>query len=415
MEFRKRKRLVVGMVVTSVVAFVSCLLLLGNPAPEPLYQGRPLSAWIADLNCRHAVHGCDIEKDNRATEAIRAIGTNALPCFLRWMSFNPRGLRFRLSNLLEKLPYSIRHKLPYGDYSYQTYVRYFHTDDALELLGPAAAPAIPELTRMAHLTDGPQTRTFALLALTHIGPAAMPAILGVVSNFSQPSDVWMLYPLQRVDEETAVQIEPFLMPFLQSPNLGVATNVLEWFSSVPVGNTNAMLASYLNCLNDPRPEVRAPAALWLRDLGTNAHSALPRLIQLLDDSNAEVRERAVWAIPWICNSPTDALPALLKGLSDSEEDIRAYAAQGLGYLQKRSGFNQPQLSSEMELARSFLVRALDDPEDLVRVYAAEALGKFGRAGAPALPALANFLNSSNAALRQAATKAVASINGESSE
>jgi len=43
---------------------------------EPEYGGKRLSEWVTTRNT-------DAERD----QAIRAIGTNALPCLVKWISF----------------------------------------------------------------------------------------------------------------------------------------------------------------------------------------------------------------------------------------------------------------------------------------------------------------------------------------
>src|SRR5437899_940581 len=67
----KRGRAIASVVLLAVVAFAAFFALRPR---EPVYQGKRLSEWLADLNC--AGRG---QINQEAENAIRQIGTNALP------------------------------------------------------------------------------------------------------------------------------------------------------------------------------------------------------------------------------------------------------------------------------------------------------------------------------------------------
>jgi hypothetical protein len=58
--------------------------------PQPSYNGKKLSAWVADL-LRGKKEG------PRAVDAILAIGTNGAPCLFKWMTYKTPGWRQTLS------------------------------------------------------------------------------------------------------------------------------------------------------------------------------------------------------------------------------------------------------------------------------------------------------------------------------
>ena len=77
---------------------------------EPVYQGRRLSAWLDELTAGMTgpvSNGSPAVLENRhrkAKEALRAIGTNALPQLVKYLPEKPGrgGFRDRIKALLEK-------------------------------------------------------------------------------------------------------------------------------------------------------------------------------------------------------------------------------------------------------------------------------------------------------------------------
>jgi len=108
---RRRKRLIWSGCVA--LLFGAALLLWRER--EPRYQGRPLSTWLGEFEW-NSERGLPCEP---ATEAVRQIGTNALPFLMRWYSYEPAPWREKLS-----------------------------AAEALGEFGAAARSAIPALARM---------------------------------------------------------------------------------------------------------------------------------------------------------------------------------------------------------------------------------------------------------------------------
>src|SRR3954452_15361589 len=86
------------------LAFVAAICLLASfllmPAPEPAWQGRSLSSWVDDLtNSRTIFYGPGGKlytmagpRTNASGEAIRQIGTNAIPYLLRGVRHHDKEL-----------------------------------------------------------------------------------------------------------------------------------------------------------------------------------------------------------------------------------------------------------------------------------------------------------------------------------
>jgi len=86
MRKRRKVLVVLGLIAVAVVCFVTL-----QPPDEPNYQGRYLSEWMAAYEA--AANRLDSSANNpsspalaelkEAESAVRAIGTNALPCFIQ--------------------------------------------------------------------------------------------------------------------------------------------------------------------------------------------------------------------------------------------------------------------------------------------------------------------------------------------
>src|SRR6266705_2475093 len=99
---RKRRRFLL-IVLPVVGIFVSLALLKGDK--EPTYQGRSLSEWFA-------VYSTNLQQEEPeskrkaadAKQAIRNIGTNALPILLKRIQYQSSKSRIGFLRFVDKLP-----------------------------------------------------------------------------------------------------------------------------------------------------------------------------------------------------------------------------------------------------------------------------------------------------------------------
>src|SRR5438067_887588 len=127
---------------TRLLCFLFCAVIGGCVFPawsaEPRYRGKSLTKWLQLY--QKADKGTSEER--QAGMAVRTIGTNALPYLTEWI----------VSEDLEKQ---------------------FKAKDGFQILGSAAAPAIPSLGKM--LTSTNEVVSFeATQSLGHIGAPALP-------------------------------------------------------------------------------------------------------------------------------------------------------------------------------------------------------------------------------------------------
>src|ERR1035438_601378 len=114
------RRFIASLTICAVVA-LGHLALAAEPS-EPEVRGHPLSFWVVQYT---GARGTDEDRaaGQQAESAIREMGTNALPCLVDWLRNGPPRGRTQSK---------------------------FAAIFIMQLLGPSAAPAIPDLERVAN-------------------------------------------------------------------------------------------------------------------------------------------------------------------------------------------------------------------------------------------------------------------------
>ncbi len=134
---------------------------------EPSFQGRPLHLWLADFDLSRD------QRPERATLAVQAIGTNALPLLERMIGMQ--------DPLWKKAILSLNHR--------QSFLRLQITEagvvryraiEGYRVLGARAKPSVPGLIQILEGEPNVEVRADVAWALGAIGPearAAIPALL----------------------------------------------------------------------------------------------------------------------------------------------------------------------------------------------------------------------------------------------
>ncbi len=167
-------------------------------------------------------------------------------------------------------------------------------------IGPAAAPAVPGLVDLLQDQD-PKVRTEALFALAAIGPKASAAIAPATAALADTDRDVMLtagYFLQELGPE-AKAAAPALRKLLESKDeLVRITGAHALLAVDPANPEHAKLAVPVMtaALKSPLPFIRGEAAMTLGDLGKAAASALPALEAAMQDDDEGVRAVAAEAV-----------------------------------------------------------------------------------------------------------------------
>jgi hypothetical protein len=150
----------------SLISIIVAVLLIGwlvlnlVHSPEPSYQGRKLSEWISEYQeaeWNHQKYPDSSATKQTARQAVKAIGSNAVPVLLQWLQAKTPPLKTSLNNILKKQKFT--------SFRFETVTRRnILAISGFEILGSDALPALPAFTRMAQSPEKRQ-RLEAMLCL----------------------------------------------------------------------------------------------------------------------------------------------------------------------------------------------------------------------------------------------------------
>ena len=293
--------------------------------------------------------------ESNACQAIREIGTNALPTLIHFVRDPDSWLETGLRRFVRK---QSQFKLK----SFSAEQRRLQAFAALIQLGSVAVPAWSELLLDQNLPI--KTRQVAASCLgrplTNNAEAAASALFRCLMHEPEHLGKTASDSLYRIGPESAV---PVLIQNLSSPD----------------------------------PLARSNAAVVLAGFGTKAESAVSALLNRVEDNDDGVRTASRIALR---NCEPDAVLSLTRSLKYDPPSFRAGAASSLGLLKQKA-----------EIAIPALIQALNDDEMPVRRAAASALGRYGAEAQPAVSALLKACGHTNKHFRTAATNALEQIQG----
>jgi hypothetical protein len=138
---------------------------------EPVCRGKPLSKWLLEATQTSDLH------NSGADDAVREMGTNTLPLLLKWLAYDPPAWRTRMTGIYNAFPKALRNSslldLVAGKRSVQLHAASVW---AFHMLGPEAAPAVPELIRILERNPSRYISESVMLCLGAIGEKARPAL-----------------------------------------------------------------------------------------------------------------------------------------------------------------------------------------------------------------------------------------------
>ena len=96
-----KRRQILLLLAAGLLVFVLWALLARNR--EPSFQGRSLTQWLTICQMRWP-DGVKPNQIEQAEQAVRHIGTNALPHYLKCIAYEPAPWQKSLSRLIDRLP-----------------------------------------------------------------------------------------------------------------------------------------------------------------------------------------------------------------------------------------------------------------------------------------------------------------------
>ncbi len=368
------------LILIGIALLVLAALLVFSNYREPTYLNIPLSAWVDDYGQGQGrfrrsgrstqlvpavtpwiedyakLRGRVVLNFPTPAEAIDHIGPAALPYLIRWIQYQPPRW-FEWCN---------RHGVPLKKFKFiqasidRHNLRVEGALCALRQLGPRAAPALPQLTR---IVAGTRTNISdrAVMVLMNMGPPAAPALATALTN-------------QHIRFRATIAV--------QLGYLGT--------------NAYPALPHLMNCLYDSDATISNAASTALGHLRGNFF--VPAVLPYLHAPDATLRAHAVRVLDQFGMDSPRVIPALGTALHDSDAGVRVAAAEALGHWTMNYSETVPLLST-----------SLDDPNPAVRAAAARSLGKLGDGSMPAMPALLKALKDPSLSVRSNATYALRSI------
>ncbi len=266
---------------------------LGSWEREPTYQSKRLGDWIDSIASAPGRAQASV-----AEEAVRQIGTKAVPFLIKWMAQPPSKLRRVLNDLQHQ---KLGERMPRSVSVDHMSLRGEHASLGFRALGDQAGFAAPELLKELRRAKDPMVRLRFVNALQAIGPAGLVALCQVLTNYSvlpssaAPSpqkQVLLCLPLWGTNAAIAL---PAVIQCLKAADTEVAADAAVALGLVGRGHAEA-LEALTNAISDPRPPVRLNAVQALQYFGADGRAAVPALLSALRDTDPLLRAQAIAAL-----------------------------------------------------------------------------------------------------------------------
>jgi HEAT repeat protein len=293
---------------------------------------------------------------------------------------------------------------------------------ALEKLGPAAKPALPELIKALDDSDK-QVWANALAAIAAIGPGATDAIPRLMQVFDsrrggdmrQRDKAQMIMRAANALACIGDAARPALIEALKSNDTGVRFGATKALGGMGAQSRDAIPALIENLghadedlrnevigtlaliggdavaplsksLSWPDPKLRSGSARVLAAIGAAAADAGPALLaQLQNEKENAVRAAMLAVLPRVGLPQEQVVPPLMKALRSNDAEIQSAALNGLLTIRPAEKAVVPALTA-----------MLLDSQAGMSERAALALGRLGSAARPALPKLVSLAEKSDA-------------------
>ena len=251
---------------------------------EPVYHGKRLNAWVADLHPRVGE-----ARQQQAELALRAIGTNAVPYLLELLQRREPRLLRELREFSQRTKTFLRMdselELPWV----AAVERDLQLSAAFAALGPSARPAFPALT---NLLLRPETTSVSASALARIGPDAFGPLSRALESPHAEVRAAAAGVLGTMPGDLATII-PALRKALADSDKFVRINAVISLGQIAQTKPEAVLDGLIRGLRDSSPSVKILAADFLARLGKGARSAVPELVNMAEGVDRLASGKAV--------------------------------------------------------------------------------------------------------------------------
>jgi hypothetical protein len=225
----KRRWIIAILAVCAVAGILAAAFPPREREREPEYGGKKLSEWLMIA----AQSNTSLEDPSEASDALRHLGTNAIPSLLRWIQYEKSRRKYELFERYEKWPKPLVNSyVERWLLDCKRRERVVEAHLAFDFLGPDAAPAVPELARLMQNVSPGSSSLRAAVALARIGRAGFPPLEAAITNRagSVALRTCAVFGMQFVGSDVD-WASPAHRGALEAPDYLVrqpATNALQW-------------------------------------------------------------------------------------------------------------------------------------------------------------------------------------------
>jgi hypothetical protein len=260
------------------------------PAPkEPESQGKRLSQWLFQWCYPRSQSACA-----EAANALAQIGTNAVPCLLEWIQYQPGYWRMRMDAVRLRLSPKLRSSGSVSQ-AFKDWKEFkaASASEGFRILGQSAAAAVPDLTLIAKNSLSWEVSIRAMQALNGIGPSGLRGLTSIVAdtNIDSRRRITAINQLPRSGTTNSDFVVNCLTIATQDkdPNVAaIATHVLGLLHSAPEISVPAIAKAY----ESPHASVRVRAVSALAEFGLDASTTTNVLNRALSDPDLRIQEAA---------------------------------------------------------------------------------------------------------------------------
>jgi HEAT repeat protein len=410
-----RRRWVLGVLV--MVALIGGGWLFFGHNGEPRYEGRLVSYWFREFCYANTDQRYHDDYEPEAEEALRKIGTNALPYLLK-QAFDTNedsSLRTNLNEMFKEFPETwhmprfvrrqdFRNKAP----------------GAIAIVNPPASVILPLMLNELAQTGTPNHSAAIgiLFGVTNSVEILVPYFIKALHDSNLNDKILALYALGKIGPRAAAAV-PDLIELLQKEgdmntirlivpgvladigsNSATATPILKemfeketkwaWRCALAVdlckidsqqAEAFDFLMKSLTNFNDVR-QIRL-TAFYLPRIGPDAKRAIPTLLNALDTTNLDAWSMVLKSLRALGVSNEVVMPRVREKLTVSDEKLRLAAAEEVLIVDKANA-----------QAQAVLVALIKDHSAL-ETTAIAALGRAGPAASSAIPVIVAALDGTN--------------------
>ncbi|HEY7428361.1 MAG TPA: HEAT repeat domain-containing protein [Gemmataceae bacterium] len=266
----------------------------------------------------------------------------------------------------------------------------------------AARPAVPALLEQLQSVD-PPTRQAVVTALQAIGDDSEQVVPAVLKVAKQDMTMRMMcLPLLANYGAKAGAAVPWLVEELRRPPSYYTSDIAETLHKIDPERARKEAPPILRAMLKPANPWRLRAAMTLRRLEPDSEEALKTLIDCVNNTNGNARQEACRLLGTLGKSARDAAPALRGVLRDAAISNRVVAAAALWKITGETETTVPVLLQAMKPA----------PDNYWRYQAALYLAEMGPAvKTAALPTLRKYRDDPDPAVRSSVLQAIQRIEG----